>query len=224
MRRAETQTPKYVAWCNNERGTHNENKQQQKKLIGWNRVKKKYRSMTSKGEISTLNFHTLFIKISQIYPHLCPLTFTLTMSNYLLSWLSLPLVSFLTWVSDCSHFYGIWQDRWPQRKIMFFWKEKIVLSDVTVANTPITAMSVTESLSNHFVRPPFSDIAIFKLRGWRGLQSSSFIQSHSLHILKYYLCHVQKILTRFIQAHTVSRLLNTDWTFSQSHTHLHCGV
>lgn len=34
--------------------------------------KKKYRSVTSKGEITTLNFHTLFIKISQIYPPTIP--------------------------------------------------------------------------------------------------------------------------------------------------------
>lgn len=43
--------------------------QKNKKRTDWvEQSLKKYRSMTSKGEITTLNFHTLFIKISQIYP------------------------------------------------------------------------------------------------------------------------------------------------------------
>lgn len=51
-----------------------------------------------------------------------------------------------------------------------FLKGEIVLSDVTVADTPVTAMFVTESLSNHLAWTPlfsffFLGHAIFKLQG-----------------------------------------------------------
>lgn len=178
--------------------------------------------MTSKGEITTLNFYTLFIKISQIYTHMPHFPHPDNIQLSTAPWQSLSLLSLHTRVSDCSHFCGIWLDRWPQRKIMLCWREKIVFvrrhggkysnhSNVRHGSPCLIILSVPLFADT----PPSLKLQDVK----RAVESSSLIQPHSLHALKYYLCHVHKILTFHKSSYSVLPLEHRLDSLSITHTY-----